>query len=625
MDAAIRRTAEGGCPLNAVSPAAFLAASLFATPAGGAELAAAVDEVIRNGIVELRVPGATVAVVHRGDVVLSRGYGEVHLGGPAVDAGTTGFRVGSITKLVTATAVMQLVERGRVDLSRDIDTWLDTPVPRSFDQPLTLHHLLTHTAGYDQTDIGDAVRSADKVVPLAALPQQWPVAQTTPPGYAYRYSNYGYALAGLVIEQVSGRRYADYVNRQILQPLGMAHSTVAQPPTPEIRDALATAYHLDGDQLVPLPLDYSHVAPADALITTAADMAAFMLAHLDGGGGLLQPSTTALMHAQHYSGNPSPYGMAYGFQEEVFRGMRVLEHHGGQLGFASWLFLIPERELGVFISQSRREPQLRNRLRDAVLGAIAPDHEYPDAGLKPDPADREHLRRYAGQYRDAAWNRTTFEKSAWWLGAVGAASTVGIADDGALLVDGQRFVKTGPHQFTHERYAVWTKGFRVDETGRVTHQTSGRVVMERVPWYQHKRLLELSQLVTLALSLLLLVAWPLLAHRIGQPLRAADWILIGGAGLWLVALGGFAGALRWAMNQPVQLDYGPTWWIVAVLTLTSAAALSPPLLTAAAWRGWRGGSWTLAQRALAIVFVGLTWIAAVCLFQLNLVGYRLGY
>lgn len=619
----VRSVARRGIAIRALI---FFSIGLISPVDGSAKtLSETVDQAVNAGLKELQVPGAAVAVVQNGEIVLSRGYGVKQPGGTRVDGDTTGFRVASITKLFTATAAMQLVEDEQLDLHQDIDTYLDVPVPRSFDSPITLHHLLTHTAGYDNTDIGDAGRTARDLIPLTEIPERWPVAQTTPPGYAYRYSNYGYTLAGLVIEQVSGLAYADYMRERVLQPLGMRYSSLAQPLPRHIRTHLATSYHLEGNELVPLPLDYSQVAPADVLVTTAGDMAQFMLAHLAGGGALLQPESIARMHAQQYSGNPSHYGMAYGFQEHLFRGMRVLEHHGGQLGFASWMFLIPEENLGVFIAQNRREPELRRRLRDAILDIIAPDFRYPEMGLQPKPDAADSLRRFAGRYRDASWNRSTFEKSAWWLGMIGAASTVDVSADGALLIDGQRYVQTGPLEFTHENFAVWTRGFRTDDTGRITHQTSGRVVMEKIPWYLHKHSIQLSLATALVLGVWMALGWPLARRKRIGATPGQGWVLIVSGWIWIMAIVVFIGVLWWASDQPVQLDYGPPWWIFVTLTLTTAAALTPPFLTVAAWRGWLHSSWALPQSIAATLFAVFSWIAAGYLFALNLVGYQLGY
>ena len=190
------------------------------------------DSAIVAAMREFSVPGAAVAVVRDGRVDHLAGYGCANIErGVRVDPRTTVFHIASVSKPFVALAALQLAERGVVDLHADVNRYLrGMQVPAGWGKPVTLHDLLTHTAGFEESVVGYAARTPADVRPLgeflaAKLPRRgWP------PGDVTAYSNYGYALAGYVVESAAHVPFADYVNNEILQPLGMTRSTFAQPP-----------------------------------------------------------------------------------------------------------------------------------------------------------------------------------------------------------------------------------------------------------------------------------------------------------------------------------------------------------------------------------------------------------
>ena len=204
------------------------------------------------------------------------------------------------------------------------------------------------------------------MIPLRLLVSSDPEPQVLPPGLAHHYSNFGFALIGHVIERVAQIDFAEYVRRAVLAPLEMGSSTFEQPPPPAIRDQLAVGHAWSGTGYRRLPLDYTHVGPADALITTASDMAAFIRFQLGHGSVVLSQPTRDRMHATQFVASPSPYGMAYGFEENVMSKRRVLQHGGAQLGFNSIVVLFPEDDLGVFVAQNAREGNLRSSMLHVI-------------------------------------------------------------------------------------------------------------------------------------------------------------------------------------------------------------------------------------------------------------------
>ena len=372
---AIRSMARAGAVLL-FAAAVGLAESATATSAGGgggqlAQTAVAAPAQSRHGnldnladfldplfarhLDEHHIPGAVIAVVQGGEIVYRKGYGyaDVERRVP-VDPNATLFNIGSVTKLFTATAVMQLAERGAVDLHADVNEYLSKlQVPATFDEPVTLHHLLTHTAGFDERFIGMTAPTLEAVEPLGAHLARHLPPRIRPPGQAVQYSNHGIALAGHVVEAVSGMDFADYVGEHILGPLDMERSTLGFPP--ELVPDMATGYGYSGEAPRPQHPNYFNILPAGGMRSTAADMSVFMLAHLGAGEHqgrrIVETATARNMHERQFTAHPAVSGAAYGFFEHVAGERRGLHHSGDDPeGFATLLYLLPQAELGLFVS-----------------------------------------------------------------------------------------------------------------------------------------------------------------------------------------------------------------------------------------------------------------------------------
>ncbi|MGZ4844434.1 MAG: serine hydrolase domain-containing protein [Candidatus Angelobacter sp.] len=299
------------------------------------------------------IAGAVVLVVKDGAIFFAKGYGysDVEKRTPVtVDA--TLFRPGSVSKLFTWTAVMQLVEQGKLDLDRDINEYLDFKVPAKFDKPITLRNIMTHTPGFEE-QIKDLI--SEEATPIATLKQHLVThipERIFPPGTTPAYSNYGASLAGYIVERVSGRPFNDYVNDNIFKPLGMAHSSFAQPLPAELKGLMSTGYKLGSGK--PKPFEIIEEAPAGGLAATAADMARFMIAHLQNGkienAQILRPETAAQMHSRQFGLSPALNGMCLGFYEEARNGRRIIGHGGDTVYFHSDLHLMLENGIGFFVS-----------------------------------------------------------------------------------------------------------------------------------------------------------------------------------------------------------------------------------------------------------------------------------
>jgi CubicO group peptidase (beta-lactamase class C family) len=212
-----------------------------------AQLASVVDAILGKAVSDEDVPGAVVLVVKDGRVVFQRGYGFADLKTRRpVDPERTLFYLASLTKTFMATAAMQMVEQGKLELHADVNRTLKTfQVDHAYSEPVTLAHLLTHTAGFDDRNIGYVAHTAAEAEPLAIYLSHALPPRVRPPGIVTSYSNHGYGLAGDLVEIVSGRHYADYLEENIFHPLGMRRTTARIPLPAELAADLATGYEYD--------------------------------------------------------------------------------------------------------------------------------------------------------------------------------------------------------------------------------------------------------------------------------------------------------------------------------------------------------------------------------------------
>src|SRR6266576_6603227 len=285
------------------------------------EMTAADVESFLDGIVPLQlsqtdIAGATVSIVKDGKLIFAKGYGYADVQKKlSVSARETLFRPGSISKLFTWTAIMQLFEQGELDLDRDVNEYLDFRIPEAFGKPITLKNIMTHTPGFEE-QIKDLFTTSGTPNLGEYLKTHIP-ARVYPPGTVPAYSNYATALAGYIVQRVSGRPFDEYIAENILKPLNMTRSTFAQPLPPSLAPLMSGGYRLGSDPAQ--PFEVINPFPAGSLSSSAADMAQFMMAHLqDGQLGevhILKPETARLMHSRLFALDDAANAMCYGFYE----------------------------------------------------------------------------------------------------------------------------------------------------------------------------------------------------------------------------------------------------------------------------------------------------------------------
>jgi CubicO group peptidase (beta-lactamase class C family) len=600
------------------------------------DLEAFFDGVVNVQMESKHIAGAVVAVVYGDKLVFSKGYGYADVEARRrVDPEKTLFRIGSISKLFTWTAVMQQVEEGKLDLDADVNKYLkDVAIPATFDQPITLKHLMTHTPGFDDYVIGLFAHTADGVRPLAALLREQMPKRVRPPGVIASYSNHGTALAGLAVAGVARIPWEDYVEQRIVQPLGMAHTLVRQPAEDKLPDDLSKGYKWEDGRFRVKDFEYVPLAPAGCISTTAADAAKFMLAHLhDGQFGdrrILKTETAQRMRAPLFRHNPKTSAMCYGLWEEQRHGQRIVGHGGDTLWFHSLLQLLPEQRVGLFVSYNTdtgagaREP-----LFEAFLRRYFPEADLPRISAAND--FRQRAKRIAGEYVVTRYSHSTMAK----LAALVAVLKVSANDDDTVTIsmgmgDGsRRYVEVEPfvlREIDGPRKIV----FQEDENGKVLYlfpADYAAVSAAKREWYESSAM-HLGVLAgsggILASALLF---WPVLAFSV-RGLQSPAILRTRFSGLlscvaWLLSAVsiGLAIGLAVVLRDPMEITFGLAPPLKALLAATQLCVGLTAITALACFIAWKNRYWRLAGRLhytlVALAGIGFTWF----LYNWNLLTF----
>jgi CubicO group peptidase (beta-lactamase class C family) len=587
-----------------------------------------------------------VAVVKDGQVLLQKGYGYANAATRApVDPERTLFRPGSVAKLFTWTAIMQLVERGKLELDRDINGYLDFRIPSRDGRPVTLRNLMTHTPGFEETIKNLMANDPRRLLPLGRYVKQWTPERIFAPGQTPAYSNYGVALAGYIIERVSGQPFDDYIERHIFAPLGMAHSTFRQPLPKQLLLDMSKGYQLGSgpEELYELV----GPTPAGALAATGADMARFMIAHLQQGASgsarILNPETARLMHGTTLPIIPPLNSMLLGFYEHNLNGRRVIAHDGDTQYFHSALSLFIDDGVGLYLStNSTGKDGAAGPIRTALLEQFA-DRYFPA------PEDRrrvnpqlatEHASLMAGVYESSRRVESTFLSLIYLPSQVKVTAT----DQGALSVPAFLGLNGQPKKWVEAAPFVWREVGGKErlaakvENGRVVmfsvDEVSPVMVFLPIPWWRSSAWLVPLLAGAVVVLLLTVVAWP-----IGAIARRRYGVAFGLTGsearayrlLRVAALATILTFVAWIWTiAPLETDLSvfspkldPWIWILRL----SSAVVFGGLVVIALWnarmtwigkRGWSARLWNL---VLVLACLAVLWVGIV----FNLIGFGADY
>ncbi|HSR30002.1 MAG TPA: serine hydrolase domain-containing protein, partial [Anaerolineae bacterium] len=618
-------------------------------PTDPAELEAFLGELMAKDMEEYHIPGAAVSVVKDGMLFFAKGYGYADLENRIpVDAEQTVFAIGSVGKLFTWTAVMQLVEQGKLDLDADVNTYLDFRIPDTYPQTITLKYLLTHTAGFEDLLFEAFAWDADGLMPVGEWLATHIPARVRPPGEVAAYSNYGSMLAGYIVARASGQPYEQYIQEHIFDPLRMERSTIQRPLPPDLRKHASLGYwYSDGAyQAVPeIPDDYmgqTAMAPAGGHLSSVTDMARFMITHLqDGfygdastGMRILDETTARQMQGTLYTPDPRILGTAYGFFDFSDNGQRTLGHSGGTIGFATLLLLLPDQDLGVFVVYTNEDVGGLTTQHSGFQREFF-DHYYPAPAVEPiqPPADfAKRASRFAGSYVSTRRAYTTFEK---FKSIMSPPIEINDPGDGTLLLTiiGRevRLVEVEPLYF-RQVDGPFGVVFREDDRGRITHMfldVSPQEDYEKLNWYETTGL---NMALVLGCVLIFLSIMPVAlvrAIRNRRPsgdrksayrgARMANWIIVAISVLNLLVVVGVVQMWFFDLGFP---RFGLSLFDRIVLGLGVLSALLTVGALVYAVQAWKEGYWGLAFRTyytlVTVAAAAFVWF----LNYWNLLGWR---
>jgi CubicO group peptidase (beta-lactamase class C family) len=592
------------------------------------------------------IPGAVVVVVKDGATLLQKGYGfsDVEKRTP-VDPEQTLFRPGSVSKLFTWTAVMQLVEQGKLDLDADVNQYLDFKIPDFEGQPITLRNIMTHTPGFEEQYKGLILADAADVKDLSEYVKESTPARLFAPGTTPAYSNYATALAGYIVARTSGMSFDDYLDKFVFAPLEMTSSSMRQPLPEALLARMSLGYPRASEDAKPYELITP--APAGSLASSGADMAHFMIAHLQNGrygdNRILREETARLMHDSALTIFPRVNRMLLGFYESNYNGHRVISHGGDTQWFHSDLSLFIDDGVGLYISMNAPGKEgASSKVRGALFEEFA-DRYFPadvPAGEVDEKTAAEHAALIAGTYSISRRMETNFFSLLGFIGQY----RVTVNEDGTITSPLWPDAAGNLFKWREVEPFVWRAvggkellSARVED-GRVTGFTfeplSAILIFEPTPAYKSPAWL--MPLVGAGLMALVLttLAWPVTAltrrhYRVAYPLAGED----ARAHRWVryAALAAVTLTVAWlttvitALEKLSLLSGSLDWWFWVLQLLSPIVYVGAAAIGAwNAWvvlksaRRWYAKLWAV---LLAIAFLALLWVALVY----HLIAFDLQY
>src|SRR6266700_570763 len=591
------------------------------------DVGAFLDGILPQQLTREDVAGVVVSIVKDGKVLFAKGYGysDVEKKVP-VSPDTTLFRPGSISKLFTWTSVMQLVEQGKLDLDRDINDYLDFKIPATYPKPITLRNVMTHTPGFEETVQELFVGDAKDLKPLGPYLKEHLPERIFPPGTTPAYSNYATAMAGYIVQRVSGQDYFDYLDQHILKPLGMTHSTFRQPLPDSLASMMSKGYDVASQPAK--KFEFVEAMPAGSSSVSAIDMTHFMIAHLqDGrfeGTQILQPDTARRMHSRQFENLPGMSAMCLGFYEETRNGHRIIGHGGDTQYFHSDLHLIPDAQVGFFVSYNsagKGEVSAREAVWHAFLDRYFP-YQVPDGPSVPSAS--QDARSLTGKYIVSRRSETTILKVLTAVGeskiSANSDSTITVDDLKDLNGEPKKFREIGPLMF-REINGQDQIAFKRDNSGNLLLVIDFPfMVFERARWYQNIMLNLPLIISSLAILLLTVLLWPIAAlirRHYGQSLtltpreRRLRLLVRIVCLLDLTFFAAFAGFFAMAFKDIGLLSphYNP--WLRLIQIVGWLGILGTLIVIYNAVRSWKQPErwlWTrLADILIALACVGVIW------------------
>ena len=617
-----------------------------AAPLTRADVEAWLDGFMPYALDTADIAGAVVVVVKDGEVLVQKGYGysDVKARKP-VDPELTLFRPGSVSKLFTWTAVMQLVEQGKLDLDADVNTYLDFEIPAREGKPITLRNILTHTPGFEEQIKNLMFADEKKIEPLGETLKRWAPTRIYAPGTTPAYSNYATALAGYIVARTSGLSFDDYIDQHILTPLGMKQASFRQPLPEHLVEYMSKGYPRASEP--DKPFEIVGPAPAGSLSASGAAMARFMIAHLQkgslGDARILSEATAEQMHGTALTLLPRVHRMLLGFYEQNYNGRRIIGHGGDTQWFHSNLHLFLDDGVGLFVSMNSGGKEgasgdIRNALFEQFTDRYLPGPTL-DGNVDAKTA-AEHARMISGVYDISRRMDSSFFKL---LGLAGPTK-VTTNEDGTISVSLATNLSGVPIKWREVEPFVWRDvdgeallGAQVENERVVRFSFDGLspfIVFEPAATATSPALLLPALIAGLLALALTSLAWPVSAlvrrhygapYRLtGQDAKAHRWVRIASTAVVALMIA-WAATIATLMGDLNKLEPGADGWLWVLQLLSfvvfiggAAVAVWNALVVVRGPRKWYAKVWAV---ILALAALVLLWIA----FAYNLIAFDVNY
>ncbi len=622
-------------------------------PKSREELETFLDSKAKELMKRYHVPGLMISYVRGDKILLNKGYGVKDLTrNKKINPETDFMLVGSVAKVFVTTAVMQQVDRGKINLDEDVNTYLDFKIKNAFKEKITTKMLMQHTAGFEEYYTGQVTRDKDKVLTLGESVRNYQPKVVYRPGDIYTYSNYGYNLLGYLVERVTGQDFARYVKENIFLPLEMSRSSFRNRLSSAMfeDDEFVKGYHYDSkkdsfseDRETAYWIQY----PAGGMITNTHDLGNFMIMYLNQGKFrgrvILKPESVKAVQEEVFTPHKDLLGQAVGFTINEINGHRTVEKSGDAMGWTGHVVLFPEYRQGFSYSYNTIVSGFNLDLQNAIA-----DKFFPDISKKQDRYNmpKDELKKFEGYYRLTRYNQSGVAKLMVLLSPqhniLVKANDDGTISIGAMLLDDtmkyepiskdsfQRVgedILEGPgiKEDLGDRIA-----FRLDDkSGRPEYLffTFEKLAMERMPWWQYGIYSIFAVLFYAVIAILVVLYWPIGKlikflrkggdkTKISKEQETASWL----GGIAAALITGFMVIMYTKFNE--ELLFG----IPLILKIGLVVpVLSIPFLLALAFftvRGWQEKYWRLPSRLLYSLFTFSVFVFVLLSWFYNLIGWK---
>ena len=600
-----------------------------------ASLVSFLDGLIHARMNDKHIAGATLSIVKDDRIMLLKGYGYADVENQIpVDPKNTLFRVGSISKLFTWTAIMQLYEEGKIDLQDDIRQYFKEGIfPNNYEEVITIKHLMTHTAGFEDEIFNLFATEASSLRPYAELIEDEMPARVRAPGKYSSYSNHGTGMAAHIVEKVSGMTFDEYVEANIIHPLYMRRCTFRQPLPEEQSEHMSKGYTYSNGSFNEQDFEYVPLAAVGAASASAESMARLMQAYLNqgtlSGYSLLDTTTFRLMRSIAHQHHPEVNAMFYGFMDYSRNGQLAFGHGGDTFWFHSIMAMLPDHNLGFFLS-------FNSEAGGGTTGDIwndFMDYLFPEELEQLELPDQDEIRKFEGEYVANRTSHDDFLKVGRFMSVIEVSTN----EEGFLISEGEDkeyWIQNEGNVFRN-RDDSRTLVFEEEANGQIT-----KAFLSNAPIVAFDKLEGIDKIgiqmnllmLTIGLCLLTFLYWLCQSYfrkslnvkantQSGLPklIKRLTWTCIS---LILIFYGGF---LVLASN-PNEIVYGIGSFGKFIFSLTIIVAILALILLYLIARMWmHNRTSTSLWRRIAISIV---WLCIVCVIwqwnYWNLLGWQFG-